>query len=217
MKHIMLDLETFGTGSYSMIVSLGAVHFDPKLMKIKNEFYVTIDPIASGKAGFPVDMSTICWWLDPARRPAWDDYLRSVHFEPDAALMGFSQWIDSLFDLNQDPTAHDDIKVGDRQTFEPRKHVYMWGNGAGFDNVLLANAYQRMNIPQPWDHWNDRCFRTMKSLVGRTPDGETGISTLRAASLKPAYEGNQHNALIDARQQANWLMNIVSAFNLDIG
>ena len=48
----------------------------------------------------------------------------------------------------------------------------------------------------PWKHYNERCFRTMKNLPG-------------AKSLCPPHDGTQHNALVDARQQALWLVNML--------
>lgn len=210
MKNIMVDLETFGTNPFSMILSIGAVYFDPTKVgdaAIKSSFYVTIDPIASGKAGFMTDMSTICWWLDPARRPAWDDFLSVAHFEPADALQGFSLWIGGLFDLSQDPTAHDDLDFpkdpAKRETFEPSTQVAMWGNGPAFDNEILRNAYTRMNMDAPWKHFGDRCFRTMKNLGG-------------ASNLAPPHEGHIHNALVDARQQAKWLCNIINTLHVTI-
>lgn len=72
------------------------------------------------------------------------------------------------------------------------KNVQVWGNGSDFDNAILANAYNSCGFELPWPFWNNRCFRTMNSLYGR-----------RYGKL-----GNNHNALDDARNQANRLLQI---------
>lgn len=203
MKNIMLDLETFGTNPFSMIISIGAVYFDPTKQgpeAIKSQFYVTIDPIASAKAGFLTDMSTICWWLDPQRNAIYKDWMGDAHFEPADALNGFSQWLAMLFDVTADFNALDDVDLTDSPaTLQTAEHIAMWGNGPAFDNEILRNAYHRMSMPVPWKHFGDRCFRTMKNLPG-------------AKLLAPPHEGPQHNALVDARQQALWLCNIHTRF-----
>ncbi len=218
MKNIMLAIETFGTSPFAMIISLGAVYFDPAKQgtdAIKSEFYVTIQPEASEKIGARMDASTICRWLDPARSAAYAEWLNTAHFEPDAAFHGFQQWLLGLFDINQYADAHDDIDLpadpAKRETFEPLSKIVMWGNGPAFDNEIVRNNYKMLGMDPPWKHWNDRDFRTMKNLTMGEQTGGT-----KAKDLAPPHEGHQHNALIDARQQAMWLCNIVQQFSLTI-
>lgn len=222
MKHIMVDLETFGTRPYSSIISIGAVYFDPNAgmtgKRIKSEFYVTIDPTMSEQVGFRADMSTVCWWLDPARASTYKEWFETLHFDPQTAFFTLNQWVASLFDLTQDMHAHDDIMVKERSTFDPTEHVCVWGNGATFDNTLLRQGFELLKIEPFWKHWNDRCFRTMKNLVhtshARTNEGgEVGI--VKAKDMAPPHEG-KHNALLDARQQALWLCNIARNFDLTL-
>ena len=68
----------------------------------------------------------------------------------------------------------------------------VWGNGASFDNVLLATAYKRLGMETPWPFWKDRCFRTMKNVC----------------KVDHSFEGTAHNALDDARSQAQHLIKI---------
>ena len=215
----MVDLETMGVRPYASIISIGAVYFDPtKTGKdaIKDQFYVTIDPIANEQAGFRTDMSTVCWWLQPEQRGAYDEWAKVLHLEPQAALFGMNQWVHTLFDLEKDLRAHDDIEVKDRSTFDPTDHICVWGNGATFDNTLLRQAFELMKIEPFWKHWNDRCFRTMKSLTSTSIKTNGGdYETVTAKSLAPPHEG-KHNALLDARQQALWLCNIAKQFDLTL-
>lgn len=169
----MLDIETMGTGSYAAIVSIGAVKFDPTGVVIFHpfNFYQTISLASSMKAGLRVDADTILWWSrqdHAARKELSNEFAVDL----DEALLGFAQW------------------------YGPDDSVPVWGNGAGFDNVILGNAYKAVGIDQPWSYKADRCFRTLRSLA---PEVE-----------RPVY-GIAHNALDDALAQVKWLQAIVAA------
>jgi len=114
------------------------------------------------------------WWLkqsDPARQALTGG--TGVHLQ--VALLDFDNWC-----TNQG--AWDKLQV--------------WGNGAAFDNVILRGAYQRAGLAAPWRWFNDRCYRTLKSL-------HRGIELERT--------GTHHNALDDAESQARHLMRILTS------
>ena len=69
----------------------------------------------------------------------------------------------------------------------------MWGNGSDFDNVILGEAYRLCGIKQPWSYGKNRCFRTVRGLF---------------PNMEPTRGGTHHNALDDAKHQAQWLMAI---------
>ena len=75
-------------------------------------------------------------------------------------------------------------------------NIQMWGNGAAFDNVILGNAYKSYKVKQPWPFWGDRCFRTLKASFPDIP--------------KFPAVGVAHNALEDAKWQANYLIELVN-------
>lgn len=75
----------------------------------------------------------------------------------------------------------------------------VWGNGADFDNAIMSVMYARLGIKQPWGFWNNRCYRTLKS---------------RAQGIKLARSGVQHNALVDAEQQARHAIEIMNELDL---
>lgn len=70
--------------------------------------------------------------------------------------------------------------------------VELWGNGSDFDNAILAAAYRAIQVPQPWKYWDNRCYRTIKAHYAHIPTDKK----------------NGHNALEDARNQAEHLMKI---------
>lgn len=73
--------------------------------------------------------------------------------------------------------------------------VEVWGNGSDFDNAILAVAYQKVGLELPWRFWNNRCYRTLKAEY--------------RGSSKLVREGTYHNALDDARCQAEHCIQIL--------
>lgn len=84
--------------------------------------------------------------------------------------------------------------------FEPNvDHIVVWGNGAAFDNILIHEAVRRCGLTPLWSHMNDRCYRTLKNM---RPD------------IKLVREGTFHNALDDARSQAQHAVKLIEALKL---
>jgi len=67
----------------------------------------------------------------------------------------------------------------------------VYSNGASFDIPILELAYTKYIVEIPWSHKASRCFRTMKALFWHVKE--------------PEFTGEAHNALADARHQAEWL------------
>lgn len=172
---VMLDLETMGNGPDAAIMAIGAVLFDPIHGTKGANYYAVIDLQSSVNTGGVIDASTVMWWLAQTAdaRLALVEADTTLHLS--AALADFADWID----------IHSD-----------RRRVRMWGNGAAFDNVILASAYRRAGIPQPWRYSNDRCYRTIKA---EHPD------------VPLQREGTHHNAIDDARSQAQHLIDMWAA------
>lgn len=70
----------------------------------------------------------------------------------------------------------------------------IWGNGADFDNPILSVAAVLMGAAPLWPPYNGRCYRTVKNLF-------PSVKMQRTV-------GVHHNALADARNQAQHLMAI---------
>ena len=144
-EHVMIDLETMGTGNKAAIISIGAAKFDKT--KIYDTFHVGVDLASNKPLGLEIEAETVMWWLSEDRaeaRRAWLDLGKVELYE---ALLGFSEWL-----REDDP---DKIVA-----FDP---AGVWGNGATFDNVILRNAYAGARLECPWPFWKDRCFRTLKA------------------------------------------------------
>lgn len=172
---LMVDLETVGTGPGSAVLAIGAVLFDRKTKSIGAGINVVLDLGDQMARGLQADGSTIYWWLeqsDEARAAATKDPMNVVN-----ALMGLAEFL-----TEGEGGVNKDIRV--------------WGNGAAFDNVILREVYARYGMAAPWEHWNDRCFRTMKA---EHPQGK---------DLEPERDSTHHNAYHDAVHQAKWAINM---------
>lgn len=168
MQDVMLDLETMGNGPQAAIIAIGAVEFDIQARQIGERFYTVIDLESAVACGGVMDASTVLWWLkqSDAARAAFDrggDHIA-------AALQLFASWMGHR-------AKRDDVRV--------------WGNGAAFDNVILASAYRRSGIQQPWQFWNDRCYRTVRA---------------QHPAVEMQRNGTHHNAVDDAESQARHLI-----------
>lgn len=167
MNNIMLDLETLGNKPGCVIVSIGAVRFGGG--ELGEEFYNRIDARDAVARGLKLDVDTVLWWLkqsDAAR----EELTRDDTWALEEALTNFKGYC----------------------TTRPRNENIIWGNGSDFDNAILKEAYEIIGLCEPWAFWNNRCYRTVKSLH---PEIKLEISAEK-----------KHNALEDAKAQARHLM-----------
>lgn len=163
--HVMLDLETMGNKPNAPIIAIGACRFNEEGVA-DDTFYQTVSLASAVEAGAEMDADTVIWWMQQSA----DARSEIVVADGDAweVLCNFTQWLKS-----------DDLDG-------------LWGNGASFDNVILAQTYRRFGQPLPWPFWLDRCYRTVKNF----------------SPVKMVREGTHHNALDDAVSQAKHLIEI---------
>lgn len=136
--------------------------------------------------GLLEEPETVQWWSEQ------DEAARAALFGPTVvrtptrvALVEFAAWLDTL---------------------GPFKHRRIWGNGGDFDAPILAKLYEAAfpndnpSAPsaQPWNFWNSRCYRLLKNL-------RRGIELHR--------QGAHHNALDDARSQADHAVRLLNALD----
>lgn len=171
MRDVMLDLETMGTGPQAAIVAIGAVEFDREAGLLGERFYTTVDLVSACAVGGQIDPATVIWWMRQSEEARAAIDVAGTNIAP--ALASFSGWLRARDDLSK---------------------VRIWGNGANFDNVILASAYRAIGVTVPWKFWNDRCYRTWKSE--------------HADCAAPPRKGTHHNALDDAVFQAEHMISV---------
>jgi oligoribonuclease (3'-5' exoribonuclease) len=165
MNHVMLDLETMGFRGNAAIVSIGAVAFDPDQNSLGEKFYINVELSSCLEYGLSVDGATVAWWITQ-NNDAKESLFKDT--EPlDKALEAFANYI---------------------QQFEK---VKVWGNGLGFDNVIMKNAYAAIKQERPWSDFQDRDMRTI-----------VDIAESIHGKQKRVKKGIAHNALDDAINQA---------------
>lgn len=162
-RDVMVDLETINNSGTSAIASIGACVFDKD--GVYHTFYCVVDTATCLEIGMTQSEDTLAWWAkqsEPARRIFAPETPKLSILQ---ALTQFAKWFQA---------------VGGKE---------MWGNGADFDNAILAHAYRLLKMKQPWGYSASRCFRTVKNGAYMTV--RTGV---------------YHNALDDAITQAQYMV-----------
>jgi exodeoxyribonuclease VIII len=171
MKHLVVDLETLGTVPGCSILSIGAVFFDGE--NLGDEYYKVIHRRSCIEAGLHEDPDTIAWWNKQSIEAT--QVLRDAELDGQYSLKGV------LTEFTEFIKRDTGVKV--------------YGNGADFDNPILACAYRAVGMKQGWLPYNGRCYRTIKNMAINVP--------------KLVRVGTYHNALDDAKSQALHLIEIL--------
>jgi 3' exoribonuclease, RNase T-like len=138
MKHVMLDLETYSTRPNALILSIGAVEFDPNSDEMGRQIEIIIDSESSKSWGLHVDQGTVSWW-EKRSQDARDRIFGSTNkVDLTIALHEFSEWF---------------------------RGEFIWGNGADFDIPILKSSYDAVKRATPWKPYSGRCYRTIKNLA----------------------------------------------------
>lgn len=151
--NVMLDIETYGNNSNSVIVQIGAAIFDED-GGIIDTFKMNIDPNSSINYGMKMDISTIEWWMaqsDEARNSILD----GNRFDLKIALSSFSSFIKKNYE-----NFH-------QSEFDPRG-VKIWCH-ATFDEPIMSQAYNLCSLEQPWHYRSTRDLRTLIDLADIDP------------------------------------------------
>lgn len=159
MQNIMLDIETLGTSTNSVILSIGAVEFDNK--KLGKEFEIFIDPESCTDHGLVIDARTVMWW-----------------FGQDDAARGEL--------LKRKGTSLDEAVLQLHHAFD-WKGKQVWCNGTDFDFPIIANACKAVGVIEPWQYWAKMDYRTLKNLLPRKTYGELKVdATVKHSALADA-------------------------------
>ena len=177
MDNVMVDLETFGRRPGCSLISIGAVAFDIGKNITGPEFYGVVNRRSCVEVGLHEDEETLEWWSK--QDPTVSNIIKESEVGGHGIITMLKMFRDFLASLHS--TSDKSVKV--------------WGNGSDFDNAILISAYAAIGEKQPWEFWNNRCYRTVKSL-----HPEIKISRVF---------GQHHNALFDAKNQTNHLLRIL--------
>lgn len=175
--NIILDIETTGTKPGCRVLSIGLAYFDRKGV-IASTY---IMPAIEQQVGFD-EPGTLEWWKKQtaeARNVFADNIADGISVSDAAEVM--QEFIDDCIKSHVSEFKDED---------KPRVHI--WGNGATFDNAILAKMFSDNNVNVPWNTFGDRCYRTITSTLNKV--------------VPPCDRGIPHNAVDDAINQVNILL-----------
>lgn len=137
-KHLMLDMETLAVSPAAMVLSLGAVHFDPLGQGHLNQLYFKINLEDQEALNREIDPNTIDWWgtqpID-VREEAFNEQGRIPLQDAMEQFHKFAWGCDAF-----------------------------WSHGATFDLVIIENLYKQLGKGLPWNYWQLRDTRTLFDL-----------------------------------------------------
>ena len=144
---IMLDLETLATSPDSVILTFGAVKFNPfdQDVEMNQGLYFRINVDEQIALGRHVDDGTVAWWgnqTDEVREEALGEHDRISLEEFTKELNKFVVGVDRI-----------------------------WAQGPVFDIVILENLYRQLQKPTPWPYYLIRDSRTLLKALGDTRKG----------------------------------------------
>ncbi len=148
MNHIMIDLETMGTGSNAVVVSISAVIFDMATGEIGESFEAGLEITNQKDMGGEIDADTVNWWNNQDQ-DARDELERLRKIPVDDALALLNDWV--------------------KQNFKAPSRIKLWGNGATFDNVIIRNLFKRYDTEFAIPYYCDKDVRTLTYLTKINP------------------------------------------------
>jgi len=146
-RHLMVDMETMAVSPNAVVLSLGAVHFNPWGNGYGDKIYFKINLDDQDALGREIDPSTLEWWgrQDPA--------IMEEAFSEEGRI----SLVDAMDQFHKFAWGCDAF----------------WSHGATFDLVILENIYRQLGKPLPWNYWQLRDTRTLFDL-GYDPDMPQG-------------------------------------------
>ena len=138
-KFLMVDLETMSTSPKAVVLTLGAVQFDPYSSNIYNELYMRIDIDDQDKLGREIQQETLDWWA-----------------KQDPAIM------EEAFSSDDRISLDEAIQTFHKFAWGCDK---IWSHGAVFDIIILEDIYRQLGKPFSWNFWQCRDTRTLFDLA----------------------------------------------------
>lgn len=159
---VMLDLETLATSPNSVILTFGAIKFDPfdSTKEMSDGLYFRINVDEQIALGRHVDEGTVAWWgtqNEQVREEALGEHDR-------VSLEDFTKALNKF------------VLTADR----------IWAQGPVFDIVILENLYRMLNKPCPWPYYSIRDSRTLLKALGDDREGGALLHNALADAVSQA-------------------------------
>ena len=159
---IMLDIETLATSPDAVVLTFGAIKFDPfnPSIQMSDGIYFRINVDEQIDLGRRVDEGTVAWWGT-----------QSAEVREEA--LGETDRV-SLEDFTK---ALNKFVVGATR---------IWAQGPVFDIVILENLYRQIGKPAPWQYYSIRDSRTLLKALGDDRKGGTLLHNALADAVSQA-------------------------------
>lgn len=168
--NVVVDLETASFRPDGAIIAIGAVIAGNP----DSKFFQTISLANCTAIGRHVDMEVMQWWQTQPEH-LWARMFGGTHTLKDV-LVEFNNWL--------------------KQVCPDPEYLRIWGNGAMFDNTLLVESANAVQVDMHWNYRSHMCYKTIRTLYRKTFD----------AWLKAnPFEGTPHDPVADARHEAKFL------------
>ena len=162
MSDIMLDIETLATSPDAVILTFGAIKFDPfdSSKEMSDGIYFRIDVDEQIALGRRVDQGTVDWWGTQSE-------------EVREEALGETDRV-SIEDFTK---ALNKFVVGATR---------IWAQGPVFDIVILENLYRQIGKPAPWQYYAIRDSRTLLKALGDDRKGGALLHNALADAVSQA-------------------------------
>jgi hypothetical protein len=135
----MIDIESLSTSPFCVILTIGAVLFDPKGTGVSKRLELRPTIEEQTELGRIIDDDTLRWWSTQsidAQQEALGDQGRIPYREAMDQLYKFC-W----------------------------NHRAVWSNGAAFDCVVMETAWLELGMKTPWPFYMVRDTRTLYEMT----------------------------------------------------
>ena len=138
-RHCMVDLETMAVSPRTVVLTLGAVTFNPFSDEIYDELYFKVDLDDQDKLGREIDPNTLDWWAKQNPEVMEEAFSTTGRISVEESVNQFHKfaWGCDKF----------------------------WSHGAVFDLMIIEDIYRQLNRPIPWEFWRLRDTRTLFDLA----------------------------------------------------
>jgi hypothetical protein len=167
---IMVDIESLDTTPNCVILTIGAVRFDPKGSGVVER--LELRPTVEDQTEIynrSINEDTLRWWSEQSPE-ALEEALG------DNGRIPFSECMEILYKFCWNRRA-------------------VWSNGASFDCVVMESAWRQVSDkpnPIPWPFWTIRDTRTLYEIAGVSlKDKKYGTKTTHRA-----VEDAEHQAIV---------------------
>lgn len=149
MNNLMLDIETLGTDEDAIVISIGAVFFNPRTGELGGEFYHKLSFQDQIDLGRRPTQGAIEFWLNQSKEA--QAVFSEEGLGTEQALKKFREFV---------------LENSEEGKCKP------WGNGPSFDITIMETLFKDFRVEFPWRFWNVRCLRTFKEYIYKGTDLE---------------------------------------------